>query len=632
MLVERRGVTSRGPDAAPMAEGQAFVSARHLAALAEISQVLVTSLEFEVAIEHVIAAVARALSIESGGILLADSRSEELVLQCPAFGMWSDQPVGPTRIPLSGQSNSVSVFKSGSPYLSNDARNDPQILQTFVDAYKTRNILTVPLQISGRSIGVFHAVNKVTGDFDEEDLQFLSLIAPHLAIIVRSAEMMRTLRAQHKELESVLEIESTLSGAFLTKCDLPGLTATLAELLRAPVVLTDESGQMLTAAAIAGAIPADAVAELCRALSAGREAEAASPARTDHMKLSLRQAEQEINAIVFPIRVRGERLGYLAALGSDSELTEIELRALRQAVTLFAVEIIKDNEVYEIERRLQVDVLDNLFGTTSDREATRLLRRIGMDYAFPVRAGYLRVSNTELATSDDQHAGYQARIHRALRVAVTQSYGTAAVVPYRDGFVLLLPCPVRSDPEIESERLGQALRSLDDSMGGQRVNFDLGVGRPVEVATDIVTSFEEAFAVVEMTADLGRRNAPIFMEQLGVYRLLLSQTSEQDLNHYADDVLGSLLAYDRHHGTDWTEFLRALVDANFSAVGVARSVSMHLNTAKYRKRRIEELLGRDLDAAEARFEVQLALKILRVREVLAGRSTSGPAPLCPERS
>jgi hypothetical protein len=602
--------------------GTEYVSGRHLAALSEISQVLVTALGFEDAIDHVIATVARALSIESGGILLVDG--DELVLQSPAFGRMNELS-GPTRISLSSRSNSVSVFKSGRPYLSNDAPKDPAILQGFVEAYNTRNILTVPLQIAGRSIGVFHAVNKLTGDFSNEDADFLSLIAPHLAIIVRSAEMMRALRKQHRELEGVLEIESTLNGAFLSGEGLSGLTETLATLLRAPVVLIDDAGRILTVATAGEIVPDRALAMLCRLLSPAAERNPAVLARTDHLRLSLSQADGATAAVVFSIQVRGDHLGYLAALATKETLDEIQVRALRQAVALFAVEITKDNEVYEIERRLQIDLMDNLFGTTSQPDASRLFRRIAAGLQFPVRVGFLRLFEVESTGTSHGIASYQVRLHRALRHILAECYEFAETVPYREGFVLLIPSPTSPEPDAECERLSASLDALDEAMGTHRAAYQVGFGAPVPTATGIARSFDEALAVIAIEAELDGHNSPLLVEQLDLYRLLLSPTREQDIEEYVQRVLGKLMMYDRERGTDLLPFLRALVEVNFNASRVARSFSVHLNTAKYRRRRIEETLELSLDDSNARFSVQLALKLLAVRNALARRPGASKA-------
>lgn len=635
--VAKEGASAGAPDAAPTTVGEPIVSgnytpSRHLAALSEISQVLVTALGFEEAIDHVIATVARALSIESGGILLVDHETEELVLQSPAFGKMNEPFTGPTRISLTSRSNSVAVFKSGRPYMSNDAPNDPAILQSFVDAYNTRNILTVPLQIAGRSIGVFHAVNKVKGGFNDNDADFLSLIAPHLAIIVRSSEMMRTLRTQHHELERVLEIEHTLNRAFLAGNDLVELTETLARLLQTPVVLTDEVGLLLTAADVSESLGEDILASLCHALSAGADQDPVRSAHTDHIKrsahtdhikLSLAQSAREAQAVVFPILVRGDRLGYLAALATHRALGDIQIRALRQAVALFAVELTKENEVYEIRRRLQIEVTDNLFATTSPAEATRLFRQLAPDLQFPIRAGFLKPAETAPGEVGHDNVSRQVRLHRALRRVLTQTYGTAEIVAYREGFMLLIPSSTPPDVRLESERLSLSLSALDDATGAQGISYQIGIGASVSVATGIIRSFEEALAVVAIDAEHGGHNSPLLIEQLDIYRLFLSSTRKQDMNSYVETVLGKLISYDRDRRADLMDFLHALVEVNFNTSRVARKLSIHLNTAKYRRHRIEELLEISLDDPNVRFSVQLALKMLAIHDLLERRVNAG---------
>jgi DNA-binding PucR family transcriptional regulator len=50
-------------------------------------------------------------------------------------------------------------------------------------------------------------------------------------------------------------------------------------------------------------------------------------------------------------------------------------------------------------------------------------------------------------------------------------------------------------------------------------------------------------------------------------------------------------------------------------------LGIHLNTARYRAGRIEELLHKDFESADDRLEIQLALKVLETRELLAPSST-----------
>jgi serine phosphatase RsbU (regulator of sigma subunit) len=101
-------------------------------------------------------------------------------------------------------SNAVRVFLSGRAYMTNDFRRDPNISQRFMRMSVAQRVMTVPLQVEGRSIGVFHIQDKRSGDYTPEDLHLLELMAPTLAVLITSARMMRELREHRQRAETAL--------------------------------------------------------------------------------------------------------------------------------------------------------------------------------------------------------------------------------------------------------------------------------------------------------------------------------------------------------------------------------------------------------------------------------------------
>jgi purine catabolism regulator len=83
-----------------------------------------------------------------------------------------------------------------------------------------------------------------------------------------------------------------------------------------------------------------------------------------------------------------------------------------------------------------------------------------------------------------------------------------------------------------------------------------------------------------------------------------------DLSSFVDETLGPLFAHESS-----AEFIRTL-EAFFEHHGnlsqTAEALYLHRNTLAYRLDRIEEILNIDLDSAEARLSVQLALHIQRM--------------------
>jgi len=225
----------------------ATVSERQVAALSEVSRTLVSDADYQQVLAALIEKVGRILDVESGGFMLFDEPSGELQLQLPAFGFNSDDLIRAYRVPLSAGGNAVTVFLTGQPYFTNDAAQDGRVLQRFVQLYHAQRILSVPLQVEGRSIGVFHAINKRSGDFGVEDVELLQLIAPQLAVIIKSANMLRTLRDQEAQLERLIHIHNNLTEMAIGGHDLVDLVDRLAELIQAEVVVAESGGQLVAA-------------------------------------------------------------------------------------------------------------------------------------------------------------------------------------------------------------------------------------------------------------------------------------------------------------------------------------------------------------------------------------------------
>jgi serine phosphatase RsbU (regulator of sigma subunit) len=178
---------------------------REFVALIEIGRTMVSHFDYEHALAAVIERTARILDSTTGAFMLYDEATGLLTLQQPAFGMSDDELARAYRVRLTDtESNAVKVFTSGRAYMTNEFRSDPRMSQRFVRMSVAQRLMTVPLQVQGRSIGVFHVQDKRSGDYTPEDLHLLELLAPTLAVLITSARMMRELRDHKQRAETAL--------------------------------------------------------------------------------------------------------------------------------------------------------------------------------------------------------------------------------------------------------------------------------------------------------------------------------------------------------------------------------------------------------------------------------------------
>ncbi|MBW8480761.1 helix-turn-helix domain-containing protein [Actinomadura sp. PM05-2] len=105
------------------------------------------------------------------------------------------------------------------------------------------------------------------------------------------------------------------------------------------------------------------------------------------------------------------------------------------------------------------------------------------------------------------------------------------------------------------------------------------------------------------TGDAGRR--------VDSYALLLASVPAQVRGDFRRRLLGPLEDYDAGRHADLVHTLEVFLACSGSWSRTASRLHVHVNTLRYRIRRIEELTGRDLGTLEDRVDFFLALRTAR---------------------
>ena len=98
-------------------------------------------------------------------------------------------------------------------------------------------------------------------------------------------------------------------------------------------------------------------------------------------------------------------------------------------------------------------------------------------------------------------------------------------------------------------------------------------------------------------------------DEVASHELLLASVSGSVLRSFRQRLLGPLQAYDERHHAELLPTLRQFLACSGSWNACAASMYVHVNTVRYRIRRIEELTGRDLSRLDDQVDFFLALHI-----------------------
>lgn len=156
--------------------------------LMDISQTLVSTLDHHKLLREIIEAAIELTHSEAASIMLADPQTGELRFEATT-NIESAQMEGLV-IPID---NSIAgwIFTNAQTLIVPDTSQDPRWNRN-VDSrvsFVTRSILGVPLINRGKAIGVLQALNKISGEFTEDDTNILETLAAQAAVAIINARL-----------------------------------------------------------------------------------------------------------------------------------------------------------------------------------------------------------------------------------------------------------------------------------------------------------------------------------------------------------------------------------------------------------------------------------------------------------
>jgi PucR C-terminal helix-turn-helix domain/Purine catabolism regulatory protein-like family/GGDEF-like domain len=197
----------------------------------------------------------------------------------------------------------------------------------------------------------------------------------------------------------------------------------------------------------------------------------------------------------------------------------------------------------------------------------------------------------------------------------------ALAAPLGNEIVVLVPVPGDAPPgdgddpdgsAPAAHRLAAAIRAAQPVVESDRsrVRLTVGVSGPAESVTALPGALHEASSARRLAALRGTSAVSVVTsDEVTSHELLLATVPVSVLRSFRERLLGPLLAYDDQHRAELLPTLREFLACSGSWNVCAARMYVHVNTVRYRIRRIEELTGRDLSRLDDQVDFFLALRI-----------------------
>lgn len=306
--------------------------------------------------------------------------------------------------------------------------------------------------------------------------------------------------------------------------------------------------------------------------------------------------------LVLPITVGEVARGYLSMIGISGELDMLDQLVAEQGGRICALEMSRAKAIREAEKRIKGDLLAVLLQENlSPRDSQLWAQAVGLDLSQEHAA--LRFS------WDSDSPPSRRRLETIVNGEISRLDIKAIISPM--GVEIVCFCeipPGMPRPEL-ALKFGQAVVDQGYSEYPE-APIRCGVGKPAPDLTAWRDSFSQAGQALEMAHRFHERKL-LYFPDLSVYRLLFQFEHNPELIAFQEEILGPLLAYEG--GLELLQTLEVYFKHNGSITQAADALYIHRNTLVYRLERISEIAGLDLDKAETRLAVELALHIYRMR-------------------
>ncbi|MEV0608563.1 helix-turn-helix domain-containing protein [Polymorphospora rubra] len=493
------------------------------------------------------------------------------------------------------------VAQSGTPYVTADYGQDSRFRHTGeIDAGVGEEglvaILGVPLRLGSGVIGVLYAANRTARPFAREEVALLVSLAAHAAVAIDTARLLAetrsaleelsaansTIRAHSASVERAAAAHDRMTSLVLRGGGVEDVAAAVTDVLGGALLALDADGRQ--------------IARVGRIDEPDRPAivEAVAASRTEGR--SVRRGPLWYAAVV----AGAENLGALV-LRPDSELVDADQRILERAALVTALLLLFRRTVAEAESRVRGELLDDLIARpVHDAEALRgRARRLGVDLDDP---------HVLVAVGDDAIAGTGSARQRVLSWATTYASTRGGLAAARNGRVVLML------PGGDAGGCARAVSRDLSRITGRPVTA--GASGPSTGPASLAAAFREADRCLTALAALGRSGQGASTGELGFVGLLLGAVgddADRDVTRFLTDTVGPVVDYDARRGTALVKTLEAYFGVGGSLARAAEQLHVHVNTVTQRLDRVGQLLGPDWQRPERALEVQLALRLHRLR-------------------
>jgi sugar diacid utilization regulator len=564
---------------------------------------------------------------------ITDKDDQEI--RVPAQAGFTDNYPKNIKFPATG-SATLEAIRTNQTIAINDVHQNTEfpVLQEAAKAAGYRSIILVPILVSDiRAVVTFGSADP--HDFTKEEILLANAIAQQVMIAIENAQyyekekqrveqlesLNHLIAEQNRTLQRAREIHTALTDLVLNDAGMVSILNALRQLLGNPAAIEDNKYQLLyysddkeyfdkhrhASIAIGGTAP-----EVLKNPRMAAILEELKKNRRAVIIPIMASVGIEKRRLVAPIIASGDILGYVWVMEALRPFDDQDLITVEQAALVLALEMVKQRATFETELRIKADFLDDLLSEKEIQTAVLLQKSNYLGYNIGKPSLLLVIDNEGGSVLKWEDRSYHRQYILNIQRTISRFSNENIVANQAGQIIVILPAPDNSLDltkymQVVASEIRQAIKKFDPTF-----NILIGIGDVCMSISDIRQTYTQARKVIEIAKGLHRKDETLRLRDLGIYGILYNESSQDELQEFANNSLAPLVKYDAAHKTELSKTLKEFLENQGKLSDTARHLYIHVNTLRQRLERIEELLGVDLQDPTTCLNLHLALYIYKV--------------------
>lgn len=310
--------------------------------------------------------------------------------------------------------------------------------------------------------------------------------------------------------------------------------------------------------------------------------------------------------IIAPLSVKGNIRGYVVII-SDNNMEVINTLTAEMSATVISIQYLKQDLIEENNRRIEGNFLyDLLTGNFVDESlsierAKRLEWEVYRKYFIMIIIVYHK---NIIADTKRKSCNVNEKIFNTIN-EILKPIDNVKTALFSDYIIAFCSGSVY---ESILKVSGQIEEIIQENF--PKVEYTIGIGRPVENLLLVSTSYREAMESIKIGEKMWGKSKTYLFDDVGVYKLLSKLSNDADAKEFVISKLGPLIEYDKKYKSQLIPTFKEFLDNQMNIKKTSERLYIHRNTLIYRIDKVKELLGTELNDDKEIFGYNMALKLL----------------------